>query len=117
MRNVSRLQYLVHSPQVFTRGIYLRLIEAIKSIIVGLRKRRKNQKKSQARVVDSLTYLPKVTEEKQTGSATYWRQMVMHSVSRPKWIKVNNLRGIVGKVPMSLRTCKKFCSTAQEGWC
>ena len=49
----------------------------------------------------SLTYLPKVTEEKQTGGATYRWQIVMHLVSRPKWIKVKNLRGILGKVPMS----------------
>ena len=46
----------------------------------------------------SLIYLPKVIEEKQTGGATSWRQIAMDLVSRPKWIKVKNLRGIISTV-------------------
>ena len=49
-----------------------------------------------------------VTEEKQTGVARSWRQVVMHSVSWLKWIKVKNLHGKEIKEDIYLETSNKF---------
>lgn len=79
--------------------------------MVSPSKRRKNQKKGNRGLLTveclfrrTITHLPTVTVEKQTGGARSWQQVLMHSMSRPKWIKVKNLHRLESKEVMNLQT-------------